>query len=119
MLYLSVCLPAASLYDGRSGDPNGLDCATVSDWGDDEDKWLCSTPCTPQSPCLFDVENDLGERVDLAGQMPEMVQRMLARLRELQKGFWSAPMMQDNGRFCAQMETNGGFYGPWINETQS
>jgi len=63
---------------------------------------------------LFDVVNDPGERHDLASSMPEMLASMRSRLHVIQKTFWAAPMMPDNGKFCAQMRENGGFYGPWI-----
>jgi len=110
--------PYKSTASAEMGDQEAedgkLDCTTVDAWGDKEDKWLCSAPCNATHPCLFDVESDLGERHDLASQMPDMVAHIKARLLVLQQGFWSAPMLQDNGKFCAQMEANGGFYGPWL-----
>ena len=87
----------------------------MDEWGDDEDRRMCSgTLCTGTKPCLFDVVADEAERHDLAAEHPGIVASMLARLKEIQKSYWSAPQMPDNGRFCDVMKANGGFYGPWI-----
>ena len=84
-------------------------------WGDAEDRRLCSgNYCTAAAPCLFDVVSDPGERHNLAPTEPTVVAAMQKRLAEIQKGFWSAPQMADNGQFCPTMRANGGFYGPWI-----
>ena len=42
----------------------------------------CNPPHTPA--CLFDVEADAEERVNLAAQMPDLVATMTARLKVLQ-----------------------------------
>ena len=67
------------------------------------DLWLCSDPCTPETPCLWDVEADPEERTEVAAQNPVVVQSMLARLRSLQASFTngsSSGDLGDNGRFC-------------------
>jgi hypothetical protein len=87
----------------------------------DIDKWLCSTPCTMQTPCLWDVENDELEREEVAAQYPDVVESMLARLREHQQDFRGATTVADNGNFCSvaksrQVPGVGLFAGPWIED---
>ncbi len=63
------------------------------------------------------IESSIICRRNLAQTQPSILAQMRSRLAELRLGYWSAPMMADNGRFCQQMESNGKVYGPWINVT--
>jgi len=66
--------------------PGALSCDTVAQWGDEEDKRLCSgTYCTAESPCLFDVVADQGKRHDIAQSKSDVVIAMQKRLQEIQK----------------------------------
>lgn len=83
------------------------------------DLWLCSVPCTPQTPCLWDLETDPYERTDVAAENPSVVANLLARLRSLQMNFSNSTTILDNGRFCEAVNNRtlpglGGFLGPWI-----
>ena len=86
------------------------------------DLWLCSDPCTPETPCLWDVEADPEERTEVAAQNPAVVQSMLARLRSLQASFAngsSSGDLSDNGRFCEVLNSTevagfGVFVAPWM-----
>ena len=78
------------------------------------DRWLCSSPCTSDSPCLFDVVNDAEERHEISAAHPDVVKRMQARLAELQALEYKAPFPADNGRACAMAEASGWFVAPWL-----
>merc|ERR1712093_262144 len=56
------------------------------------DLWLCSTPCSMESPCLWDVEADPYEEQEVSSQHSDVVAILLSRLRALQSNF-NAPTM--------------------------
>ncbi|XP_031571185.1 arylsulfatase B-like [Actinia tenebrosa] len=63
------------------------------------------------STCLFDMVEDPCEYNDLSNQMPQMVQQLLKRLVEFQKGsrpVWYPPIDTD-----ADPGKRGGYWGPW------
>lgn len=87
----------------------------------DVDRWLCSTPCTPETPCLWDVEADPREEHEVSGKHPDVVAKLVARLQELQQDFRGPSTVQDNGAFCSAVESRrvagrGLFAGPWIDD---
>lgn len=73
---------------------------------------------TCEPACLFNLDTDPTEHVDLAGAMPERVQSMLASLRELNAT--SAVFSPDRGSTdlegacAAAMVRYHGFWGPWL-----
>jgi hypothetical protein len=89
---------------------------------DPVDLWLCSDPCTPATPCLWDVVADPGERQNgtlVAQRNPAVAAALLARLAELQKAFQGPATIADNGKFCEASNARavagiGRFLGPWI-----
>ena len=66
------------------------------------------------TPCLFNVRLDMGERHNIAGSHPSIVEQMLRRLKELSTDFWQATKLPDNGRFCQAMQERDGYVGPWL-----
>ena len=57
---------------------------------------------------------DPTEHVDLAEKLPEVVDRMLVRMEELQAGVFDPDRgAPETNASCAQVEKNGGFFGPW------
>jgi len=87
----------------------------------DIDNWLCSTPCTMERPCLWDVESDELEKREVAAQHPDVVSSMLARLRKHQESFRGPTTVADNGNFCKAAKSRrvprlGLFAGPWIDD---
>ena len=85
------------------------------------DLWLCSTPCTDAHPCLWDIDADPREVHEVAGEQPQVVAALLARLHELQAGFRGATTVRDNGRFCEEARARevhgiGIFAVPWIDD---
>ena len=66
--------------------------------------------------CLFDIIADPTEHVDLAEQMPEVVDRMHARMVALQPTVYDpdrGPIDMDGA--CAALGRNRGFWTPWLN----
>jgi hypothetical protein len=71
----------------------------------------CNPPHTP--PCLFDVENDFKEKHDLASALPDVVQRLMARLAVLQNGTFRPQFPADNqSEACARLAMTGGYFSP-------
>ena len=86
---------------------------------DPVDEWLCSDPCTPLHPCLWNVETDPEERQEVSSFHPDIVQSMLQRLKQLQAGFRGATEVSDNGKFCDAAKARarpgvGPVIGPWL-----
>lgn len=83
------------------------------------DLWLCSNPCTPETPCLWDLDADPHERQETSAAHKDTVATLLARLQTLQRTFRNATTISDNGRFCDVLKTRqvsgiGYVIGPWI-----
>ena len=72
--------------------------------------------CSESTGCLWDVANDVGEHVDLAAERPADAQRMLARRAQLLRENTYKPKRGQgtDPRGCAQIDANGGFWGPWV-----
>eukprot|EP00041_Stephanoeca_diplocostata_P031016 m.953623 g.953623 ORF g.953623 m.953623 type:complete len:543 (-) comp23871_c1_seq11:3532-5160(-) len=65
-------------------------------------------------PCLFNVEADPGEQVNLASSMPELVASMTTRISELSKTEFNPAMPKsDLYTACKAMVEAGGFFVPW------
>ena len=123
---LALCptsLYKLSLDDGTPLPPDDstsgagqISCDNVQAWGDAQDKWLCSEPCTRTKPCLYDLAADPGERVDVASQHPSVVAAMLATLHELRKEFYTPAQPPNNAPkdYCSLATKNGGRVGPWL-----
>lgn len=80
----------------------------------DVDKWLCSNPCTADSPCLFDVVADPTEHFEISKQHPDIVESLKAKLAEYQAREFRAPFPVDNGRACQAAKDNDYFRTPWL-----
>jgi hypothetical protein len=78
------------------------------------DLWLCSVPCSPETPCLYNLASDPYEHTDVAAGNPAVVAEMMQRLTALQATYVQPETLTDNGRFCAVAATRGGFLGPWL-----
>jgi hypothetical protein len=100
-------------WGGEENDQSQISCDNVDAWGEDVDRWLCSEPCTRASPCLYDLESDPGERLNVAEKHPTLVATMLTRLKELRKTFFypGAPI---EGDYCGTVRRNGYWVGPWV-----
>ena len=84
------------------------------------DLWLCSDPCTPDHPCLWNLATDPGEREEVSAKNPQVVASMKARLLELSSNFkQNPPIMGSNDVFCQHVKERGGFLGPWISQNGS
>ena len=79
--------------------------------------------------CLFELRADPSERTDLAGEHPDVVERLLRRIEELkQTAFLPVRCLCDDGwggvdcqqcpaakGMCEAVTGKyGGFYGPWV-----
>jgi len=61
--------------------------------------------------CLFDVQNDPFERNDTSSSHQDVVQKMKARLDELNKGVMQRDVGEVDPAACTRWD---GFYGPWV-----
>lgn len=117
----SSSLCPADIYT-RPGNKKEIGCSwdkTDFPVTDKIDKWLCSEPCTLQNPCLWNLDTDPREEYECAADNKDIVTKMLARLRQLQKQFNNGTKVQDNGKFCSMAKKRsvdgiGPFLGPWV-----
>lgn len=64
--------------------------------------------------CLFDIIDDPGEHKDLAKSMPEKLQELLSRWKELKNTSFQAEAHPEDAKQCkAYYEAHGGFCGPY------
>ena len=118
--------------DTHGGNPRQLGCRedgpgqkprtnkTLYPLHDTGDEWLCFG-CSPSKPCRWHVGSDPREVDEVAAQNPQVVAKLLGRLRELQKDFRNATTVPDSGPgvFCGNASARaipglGPFVGPWI-----
>jgi arylsulfatase I/J len=86
---------------------------STSDWDPSSEWQFCSR--SPANGCLFDIVSDPGEHTSLAAQEPELFQRMLARMAELEKSAFSPDRGTEDPLACKRfLDRYGGFYGPWV-----
>eukprot|EP01048_Picozoa_sp_COSAG05_P008368 COSAG05_NODE_634_length_8193_cov_7.035083_4_plen_324_part_00 len=85
LLLLPCVIAVVAPTDGTGDDL--MSCDNVDEWGEAVDQWLCSSPCTRASPCLYNLEIDPGERVDIASKHPSIVAAMQATLAKLRQSF--------------------------------
>merc|ERR1711862_1057394 len=81
--------------------------------------WETVEQCTSgnKKGCLFNIWDDPGEHHDLALDMPQVVDDMLARMHLAQKNVFDPDRGETEiTQACAQLARNGGFWGPWRNE---
>lgn len=66
--------------------------------------------------CLFDIQADPSEKVDLGKNalFAEVRDRMMARLKELNQGNYIPDRGDTDPAACEQVKANGGFFGPWV-----
>ena len=112
---------AAGVPASGTGGGAPMSCDNVADWGEAVDAWLCSEPCTRDSPCLYNLDDDPGERNNVASSHASTVAVMQATLATLRKSFLypGAPMQGD---YCGTARANGqphmtgseGWVGPWV-----
>jgi len=73
--------------------------------------------------CLFDVRLDPYEKNDLAASHPEQFgelrDKMMARLKELNKDNFQPDRGTVDKAVCSQIVKNKGFYGPWVDLPES
>lgn len=67
------------------------------------------------SGCLFDVVDDPGEHFNLAKERPDILQRMLARVAEIEKTAFSPYRGSQHSAFCQHvLDVYRGFTGPFV-----
>eukprot|EP01052_Picozoa_sp_SAG31_P017274 SAG31_NODE_1174_length_9538_cov_3.152453_15_plen_227_part_00 len=96
---------------------------TINAVTDAVDLWLCSDPCTMESPCLWNLEADPLEEHEIAKANPSVVSEMVGRLRSIYEisfsnGTSSGDLI-DNGEFCSVLNGTevaglGVFLAPWM-----
>ena len=64
--------------------------------------------------CLFELNSDPTEHIDLAESEGAVLQSMVARLGALQASLFTPDRGQKDERACERVVANGGFYGPWL-----
>ncbi|XP_033099226.1 arylsulfatase I-like isoform X2 [Anneissia japonica] len=75
------------------------------------------TNCQPfKAPCLFDIRNDACEYMNIAGQHPDIVSKLLARLAEILPTV--VPEANKPEDVNADPRLHSGNWVPWINLTQ-
>lgn len=73
----------------------------------------CVLKCSPA--CLFDIRADPEERVDLAGERPDVVREMLARMKVLNKTAFNPDRGEVDMVVCEKaLGEYGGFWGPFV-----
>ena len=81
---------------------------------------LCSFPANNTFPgklgCLFDVEHDPGEHVDLAAAYPDVVNQMVRTMEEMEKTVYLPDRGSDTGQACAKSKEYGGYFGPFLSD---
>ena len=73
-------------------------------------------PCSAH-PCVFDIEGDPQERVDLSKSQPQLLQKLLARYEELAKTevTRAAAKVCDTGAPDGYLPNKvGGVWQPWV-----
>jgi arylsulfatase A-like enzyme len=71
--------------------------------------------CSAPPYCLYDLDADFEERVNLAQQQPQVLQHMRARLAELQAGAFNPDRGSADPAACSYSQHKwGGFYGPFV-----
>jgi arylsulfatase A-like enzyme len=101
-------------FGGNPDVCSDLTCATVDDM---YDQWLCSEfPCTRESPCLFDLENDPTESINVAAFHPDTVEALLGRLQFWRDQYYYplGPVVSNPSLFCDAAAAAGGFAVPWL-----
>lgn len=86
------------------------------------DAWLCSGQCSLDLPCLYDLDNDPAERINLATTQPSLLAQLLPVLYRLNSTVVPpyAPLPGASGDAqCSAYHsrwTRGGiaYFGPWI-----
>jgi len=70
---------------------------------------------TTETGCLYDILSDPGEHVNLAQTEPDVYEKMLARMGELQKGVFSPDRGTMDWSVCELGKKRwGGFWGPFV-----
>mmetsp|Transcript_10214 Transcript_10214/g.26156 ORF Transcript_10214/g.26156 Transcript_10214/m.26156 type:complete len:421 (-) Transcript_10214:5-1267(-) len=65
-------------------------------------------------PCLFDVIADPGEHNNVAKENPDIVKEAFAALATARQTLFDRGSLKDTDACQAQVQKNGGFYGPWV-----
>mmetsp|Transcript_30384 Transcript_30384/g.66561 ORF Transcript_30384/g.66561 Transcript_30384/m.66561 type:complete len:596 (+) Transcript_30384:74-1861(+) len=81
-------------------------------WSTDLEKL---TLCSVETPCLFNVKDDMAEEHDLASSMPDKVAELMERFHAYDDEYHPPSAMPDDDavNFCNVMLNNGGFSMPW------
>lgn len=79
------------------------------------DIWNTIADCS--EGCLYDLEADPSESVDLAGEKPELLQAMLTRMREINSTVFSPERGEKDPLACEKaLGDYGGFWGPFVDD---
>ena len=75
--------------------------------------WINCTTATKKA-CLFNIIDDPTEHRDLAAQLPDVVDRMVARMHELQESVYDPDRgVPEVDEACVAVTQYGGYWGPW------
>jgi len=79
----------------------------------DASMWDTTVDCS--TGCLYDLDADPTESVDLASEQPELLQNMLARIREINRTVFSPDRGVSDPLACEKaLGDNGGYWGPFV-----
>ena len=96
---ITACGPNSSKPPGKLG---GGKCPAI-------DMAACTT-----RPCLYDVQNDKTEHVDVAQSQPEALATLLQRWQAISAEYHPPPNPQtENDVYCSAIIKNRGFVAPW------
>merc|ERR1711924_472384 len=76
--------------------------------------WKTIEQCTSgnKKACLFNIYDDPEEHQDLAHQLPDLVDQILAKMETAQASVYDPPRGKVETReACATVQRNGGFWG--------
>eukprot|EP00483_Globobulimina_turgida_P007915 UN07931 len=90
--------------NGTHGEPQTINCGSDTEGG-----------------CLFNIILDPTEHEDIINKSEnaELVESMRARYMELKKTWFNENRGAPDQNCCVQIEKNGGYWGPWITDTES
>lgn len=73
------------------------------------------TQCSIEQPCLFDLDADPTEHVDIAQQRPDDVKQLTAQFRALADEYHPPPHgpPEETRQYCDAMHNNHDFVAPW------
>jgi len=76
-----------------------------------------ATKCPADTPCLFNLDQDLTEHTDVSAAHADVVASLLARFVHVASVAYHPPLQNpaaDLSGYCAAVRRNGNFVGPWM-----